>query len=215
MLAQVASAMPPQLVMRRRGRKTEALAPSVQVRLVLSALLDHFVWSAGALATEKPSGDKILSLFFAGGHASFDGPGEGAVGGSIHAWLARLHLARQAHTPVLRIEDDEAGSAFALSIAVADEAAKLQTPTPLAEVLSAPAWAPRRLAVLQTVAMLAEFHALLIDYVRSSARQPLTLGSQDLPPLLFDTLPAPRLMGIRTLLPRALERRRRCLPQRG
>lgn len=206
MLAQAAAALPPQLVMRRRARKAEPLAPSVQVRIVLSALLDHFVASADAAATEKPRGDKVLSLFFAGGRAGFSGPGEGAVGGSIHAWLARLHLARQAHTPVLRIEDDEAGAAFALSIAVAEDAAALQTPTPLAKVLSAPAWAARRLAVLQTVALLAEFHPPLHDYVRSGARKPLALGPQDLPPLLFNTLPALRLMGIRALLPRALER---------
>lgn len=206
MLRQVASACPPQLVQRRRGRKTEPLAPGVQVRVLLSALLDHFVASAGAAASEKPAGDKVLALFFAGGRARFDGPGEAAMGGSIHAWLARLHLARQAHMPVLRIEDDEAGSAFALSIAVAEDAAALQTPTPLAKVLSAPAWAPRRLAVLQTVALLAEFYPPLNAYVRSGARKPLTLDAQELQPLLFDTLPALRLMGIRTLLPRALER---------
>lgn len=206
MLAQAASALPPQLVMRRRGRKTEPLEPSLQLRIVLSALLDHFVWSAHAAATEKPPGDKLLRLFFAGGRARFDGPGEGAVGGSIHAWLARLHLARQPHTPVLRIEDDDRGAAFALSIAVAEDASALQTPTPLAKVLSAPAWGSRRMAVLQTVAMLAEFHPPLHEYVRSGARKPLQLGPQELPALLFETLPALRLMGIRALLPRALER---------
>ena len=206
LLLQVASALPPQLVLRRRGRNTEPLASSLQARLLISALLDHFVGSADAAAAEKPPGDKVLSLFFAGGRARFDDPGDQAVGGSIQAWLARLHLARQAHMPVLRIEDDEAGPAFALSIAVAEDAATLQKPTPLAEVLSAPAWAPRRLAVLQTVAMLAEFHPQLNDYVRAGAREPLTLGPKELPPLLFDTLPALRLMGIRTLLPRALER---------
>jgi uncharacterized Zn finger protein len=206
MLAQVASALPPHLVLRRCGRKTEPLAPSVQMRLLLSTLLDHFVQSAGGASAEKPPDDKVLVLFFEGGRASFDGPGEGAIGGSIHAWLARLHLARQAHAPVLRIEDDEDDAAFALSIAVAEDAAMLQAPTPLAKVLSAPAWASRRLALLQTVAMLAEFHPPLNDYVRQGARKPLALEPQDLPHLLFDTLPALRLMGIRTLLPRGLDR---------
>ena len=206
MVMQVASALPQELVVRRHGRKRQALAPAIQARLLLSALIDHFARSAQAAASEKPPGDKVLALFFGSGRARFDGPGEGAVGGSIHAWLARLHLARQAHTPVLRIEDDESGAAFALSIAVAEAAATLQTPTPLAEVLSAQAWAPRRLAVLQTVAMLAEFHPPLHDYVRAGARKALVVGPQELPSLLFDTLPALRLMGIRTLLPRALER---------
>ncbi|HEY2925997.1 DEAD/DEAH box helicase, partial [Piscinibacter sp.] len=145
-------------------------------------------------------------LFFSSGRARFDGPGEGAVGGSIHAWLARLHLARQAHTPVLRVDEDDAGAGFALSLAVAEDAATLHTPTPLAKVLAATAWADRRSAVLQTVAMLAEFHPALNDYVRAGARKPLAVSPQALPALLFDTLPALRLVGIRTLLPRTLER---------
>ena len=82
----------------------------------------------------------------------------------------------------------------------------LQTPTPLSKVLSAPAWAERRPLVLKTVAVLAEFHPPLNDYVRGGATQPLAVTPQALPSLLFETLPALRLMGIRTLLPRALER---------
>jgi superfamily II DNA or RNA helicase len=215
LVTQVAAAWPPQLVWRRRGRKDESPAPLRQVRLLLSALLDHFVQSADAAAAEKATGHKLLALFFGGRRVSFDGPGEAAMGGSIHAWLARLHLARHAHTPVLRIEDkksdegdesDGDGAAFALSVAVAEGQAALQQPTPLAKVLSAPAWAARRMAVLQTVAMLAEFHPPLHSYVRAGARRPMALSAQELPALLFDTLPALRLLGIRTLLPRALER---------
>jgi uncharacterized Zn finger protein/superfamily II DNA or RNA helicase len=206
MLAQVACALPSQFVLRRRGRKNEPLDALVQARLLLSAVLDHYTHAAKVGTTEKPPGDKVLALFFSSGRARFDGPGEGAVGGSIHAWLARLHLARQAHTPVLRVDEDDAGAGFALSLAVAEDAATLHTPTPLAKVLTATAWADRRPAVLQTVAMLAEFHLPLNDYVRAGARKPLALTPQALPALLFDTLPALRLMGIRTLLPRALER---------
>jgi len=60
--------------------------------------------------------------------------------------------------------------------------------------------------VLKTVALLAEFHPPLNDYVRGGARQPLAVRPEQLPPLLFETLPALRLMGVRTVLPRALER---------
>src|SRR5438034_361670 len=81
----------------------------------------------------------------------------------------------------------------------ADDAATLQAPTPLAKVLSAATWADRRPAVLQTIAMLAEFHPPLNDYVRAGARKPAAVTPQALPPLLFETLPALRLMGIRTL----------------
>ena len=210
MLEQAATALPPGFVLRRHGRKKEALPSAAQARVLLSALLSHFVETASGAAVEKPPGDKVLALFFGSGRATFDGPGEGAVAGSIHAWLSRLHLARHAHTPVLQLEEDEAGAGavanFALSLAVADDAAVLQAPTPLAEVMAAPAWASRRFAVLQTVAMLAEFHPPLNDYVRSGARRPLAVRPDELPPLLFDALPALRLMGIRALLPKSLDR---------
>lgn len=42
--------------------------------------------------------------------------------------------------------------------------------------------------------------------MRNGARQPLAVRPEQLPPLLFETLPALRLMGVRTVLPRALER---------
>jgi hypothetical protein len=107
---------------------------------------------------------------------------------------------------VLQLEEDVQGENFALSLAVADEAAPLQPPTALAEVMAAPAWAARRYAVLQTVAMLAEFHPPLAGYVRAGARTPLPVSCGELPALLFEALPALRLMGIRTLLPKVLQR---------
>ena len=206
MLAQVAAALPRDLVQHRQGRKKLTLSEAAQARLLLSALLDHYVRAANAAAIEKPPGDKVLALFFGSDVARFDGPGEGAVPGSIHGWLARLHLTRQTHAPVLQLEEDTTDRGFALSLTVADEATALDHPTPLAEVLTATAWAARRFAVLQTVAMLAEFHPPLNDYVRAGARRPLLVGSADLPALLFEALPAMRLMGIRTLMPRSLER---------
>lgn len=148
----------------------------------------------------------MRALFFGTGHARLDGPGEGAIAGSIQTWLARLHLAAQAHRPVLQIDEADAGDGFALSLAVVDERSRLDTPTPLAAVLSKPGSAAQRLAVLKTVALLAEFHAPLNDYVRGGARRPLALRPEQLPPLLFETLPALRLMGVRTVLPRGLER---------
>lgn len=202
----VAGAMTPKFLLRQAGRRKEALDPAVQARLLLSALLGHLVVSADGVATEKAAADKVLALFFKTGQARFDGPGEAAVAGGIHAWLARLHLATRMHAPVLRLEEQEAGDGFALSLAVAEEASSAQAPTPLAHVLTEPAWRERRAEVLGTVAMLAAFHPPLSDYVRQGARKPLVVEPEALPPLLFDTLPALRLMGIRTLLARSLDR---------
>jgi uncharacterized Zn finger protein/superfamily II DNA or RNA helicase len=206
LVARAAAELAPDLLQHRQGRKRSALAALTQARLLLSALVDALLRElAGAPAPTRQGGDdKVLALFFGSGMARLDGPGEGAVAGSIQAWLSRLHLAAEAWRPVLRIDEADAG--FALSLAVADEAGTPAAPTPLATVIAAPAWADRRFGVLKTVALLAEFHPPLHEHVRQGARQPLQVSSHELPALLFETLPALRLMGVRTQLPRALQR---------
>ena len=209
-----ATGLPAGLLQHRQGRKTSALAAVHQARLLLSLLLDHGVFAgpeSAAVTGAKPKvlDGKIPQLYFGTGRGRFDGPGETAWPGSIQTWLSRLHLARQPMAPVLQLGEAAGvagGDGFALSIAVADEAQALHKPTPLATVMKAPAWQARRMAVLQTVALLAEFHPPLADYVRSGAREPLPLGLAELPDFLFGALPAIRLLGIRALLPKSLDR---------
>ena len=206
LLQRVAAAVPPGLLLRVNGRQKQTLTPARQARLLLSLLLDHLLRASQPAATEKLAGDPVVALFFGSGEARFDGPGQGAMAGSIQAWLARLHLAHQPFVPVLQLEENAASSGFALSLAVAEETQPLAQPTALSKVLSSKAWQARRMAVLQTVAMLAEFHSPLNDYVRGLAKKPLLIEAAELPALLFEALPAMRLLGIRALLPRALER---------
>ena len=205
-----AISLPPGLVQRKQGRKTSPLAAATQARLLLSLLLDHAVFAGadgtGSAAQAKALDGKIPQLFFATGRGRFDGPGETAWPGSIQTWLSRLHLARQPTAPVLQIDEAAGGDGFALSVAVADEAQALHPPTPLATVMKAPAWQARRMAVLQTVALLSEFYPPLSGYLRSGAREPLPLGLSELPAFLFESLPAIRLLGIRALLPKSLDR---------
>jgi len=229
-----ATGLPAALLQHKQGRKTTPLAAVTQARLLLSLLLDHGVFggaepghrareglvpgqgpkatsrvraeSTSATTKAKALDGKVPQLFFGTGRGRFDGPGETAWPGSIQTWLSRLHLARQPVAPVLQIDEAADGDGFALSVAVADEAQALHKPTPLATVMTAPAWQARRMAVLQTVALLAEFHPPLAGYLRTGARAPLPLALPELPAFLFEALPAIRLLGIRTLLPKALDR---------
>jgi hypothetical protein len=60
--------------------------------------------------------------------------------------------------------------------------------------------------VLQTVSLLAEFFPAFNRYISAGAATPIPLEPEALPPFLFDTLPIIRLLGIRALLPKALDR---------
>ncbi|WP_291985069.1 DEAD/DEAH box helicase [Candidatus Accumulibacter sp. ACC007] len=225
LLQRVQAALPPGRVTVREGRKTLPLSAEAQATVLCSLFLDHFIHAWSTADGDKAAGDKTLALFFLGGRALYDGPGEGSVAAGIHAWLARFHLARREHAPVLCLDDgaaqadehgehdehderaghDDDGDPFELTLA-AESGAALQPPVALATVLADPAWAQARFAVLQTVSLLAEFYPPLNAYVSAGARTPLRIAADALPAFLFDTLPVVRLLGIRALLPKALER---------
>jgi superfamily II DNA or RNA helicase len=155
-------------------------------------------------AHRGPDDDPVQALFFGTLRARFDGPGEGTVPGSIQAWLARLQLERAAWMPALKL--DAQGAKHLLSIHAVDTGAALAEPVPLAQVLGESAWAGRRMELLRKVAVLADFHPPIHEYVRTGAQRPMALAADTLPDFLFDALPALRLLGIRTLLPRGMDR---------
>ena len=192
----------------KRGKSQATSLPHLQQALALCGLfLDFFIQQWAKLDAEKMAVHKALGLFFGVRWAKFDGPGEGATGVGIQLWLARFHLARHTHAPVLCL--DEGDTHFHLSLAVEQRSAgssDLIAPAPMAEILTSPAWQESRFQVLQTVALLAQFFAPLNAYLSAGAKQPMQLTAQDLPAFLFETLPVIRLLGIRALLPKALDK---------
>ncbi|MCY0854816.1 hypothetical protein [Cupriavidus sp. D39] len=89
---------------------------------------------------------------------------------------------------------------------VEHRSAVLKTPVSLAAILTEQAWSKARFGILQTIALLAECFPPINAYISASAKAPIKIAADALPGLLFDTLPVVRLLGIRALLPKALER---------
>jgi superfamily II DNA or RNA helicase len=189
----------------KRHAKLEPLGAQAQAAAACGFFLDHAVRAWSTIEREKPAGHPVLKLFFAGSTERFDGPGQASVPGSIQAWLSRLHLDRQAHVPVLQLDENLSG-AFQLTLGVERSTAAQEPPVPLADVLGLSRWAKARFAILQQVSVLSEFYAPLADHLRHGAVEPVQIASDELPAFLFDTLPAVRLLGVRALLPKALER---------
>ncbi len=223
LLQRLADALPAGMVLlqpaatpqRKRSVKAKGAAWSIgaadQASVLCSLFLAHYIQAWSAAERDKPAADKTLALFFVSGAARFDGPGEAAIPGSIQNWLARLHLARHEHTPLLCLDESErAAGGFALSLAVERGVDRntpaTQLPVPLADVIGEARWAKARYPILQQVAVLAEFFPPLAAHVSSGASTPLALASDELAGFLFDTLPAVRLLGVRALLPKALDR---------
>jgi len=204
LMSRLAEGLPAGLAVLQRRRKQEQLTPQVQAEVLCSLALDHFTHQWSGLA--RSDGDKIAKLFFATGRAVFDGPGEGSVAAGIQVWLSRFHLARHIHSPVLWLEKAKATDDFALSLTVENREVPLEKPAPLSKILSDKHWKAKRFGVLQTVSLLSGFFPPLNSYISAGARQPIRITAAELPALLFDTLPIIRLLGIRAVLPRALDR---------
>jgi uncharacterized Zn finger protein len=204
LIGQLAVRLPSGLLVFHGNKKLANLSGEVQAVALCSLFLSEFIrhWSdAGA---EKPYSNKLINLFFGHGHARFDGSGESEVGSGVQLWLARFHIGHQAHAPVLRLEEENIG--FSLSLGVAARNDLLQEPASFASLLTDPAWQENRYSVLRTVALLAEFFPDFNDYINTGATTPIALSAEALPAFLFDVLPVIRLLGIRTLLPKVLDR---------
>ncbi|MGL6072041.1 SNF2-related protein [Craterilacuibacter sp.] len=202
LLQELADNLPAGLLQLKQAGQSVRLSPMAQAQALCALLLTHYVHTLCALDKEKNAADKTLQLFFGSGLACYDASGETAIAAGIQAWLARLVLAQQNHVPVLCLDEDAEGD-FSLTLAVQHVGSPV--PHPLSEILTEPAWQELRFGILQAVSLLAGFYPPLHAYVRGLARTPLRISAGALPDLLFDVLPLLRLLGIRVLLPKALQ----------
>ena len=202
------SRRPPGLLWQSKTTRKAELAAAGQTLLLCSLILDHYIRLWSNPEREKSWGDKTLTLFFVTGSVRFNAPGEGSIALGIHQWLSRLSLPQQDYAPVILLRDghDDEANRFLLELAVENRQSPLEPPVPLARLLQDPGQAAIRFHILQSIARLTEFHPALADYVRQGANTPLSIATGELPDLLFHTLPLLRLLGIRILMPKALER---------
>lgn len=206
-LRQLARGLPAGLLRLRQGSREVQLPPMAQALAACGLLVDHWIreWA------ELPAGrqdDKTLALLFGEGRACFDQPGEAGTAKRMHLWLSRLQLAERDYLPVLRITERRSRTGFNLHVDVEDcrRDKRAGKPAPLKTVLTHASWQVARGDILQTVGLLAESHPPLNDYVARGGRRPLALEPEAMPELLEKVFPVLRLLGIRILMPRTLER---------
>jgi len=205
LLQHLANALPDGLVSSGKAKKRRVLTRRAQAEYLCALFLNHYLHHGADIDREKLYGDKTLALFFGDRPVRYDAPGEGSTPGSIHQWLSRFHLTARDFVPLLCLEEGRADQ-FSLELAVESRSSALDKPVPIAVVLREVDWSEARFGILQTVSLLTEFFPPLNDYLRAGAGKPLQIASKALPDFIFKTLPVLRLLGIRTLMPKELER---------
>ncbi|BAU57821.1 helicase [Halorhodospira halochloris] len=213
LLQTLAAGTPDSLIQLTESAADSRLDRLTRGRLLCGLFMDYWI-REGSELSDSARNDAVANLLFGGGCARLTDPGQAGTAASLHNWLRWLHLAESAQTLTLRIDEPEP-EAFELSIEVGEDpdssggaGAGTQNGTrphrPLAEVLAE--GGQGHSSLLRTTAMLADAYPPLREYLRDSARKPLALTLEEIPQLLFEVLPTLQLLGVRTLLPRALER---------
>ena len=206
-LRQLAQGLPAGLLRLHKGRRYEEMPPMAQALAACGLLMDHAIRQCADLPASQQE-DKTLALLFGAGRARFDRPGEGGTAERMHLWLSRLQLAERDYLPVLRLTERRNHAGFNLHVDAEDRRPEARggKPTPLKTVLTRNEWRDARGDLLQTIGLLGESYPPLNDYVARGGKRPLALEPEAMPELLETVFPALRLLGIRILMPRALER---------
>ena len=121
---------------------------------------------------------------------------------SLQLWLSRFFLSQQRLLPVFEVS--EVGDCFEVGIVVEDREQPLAAPLPLADLMESKALAAQRLGLLRDLSNVADFFPPLRAHIAAHGRQKLRFDGLQFVEVLFDALPAMRLLGMRVLLPKAL-----------
>ena len=191
--------IPPGMLQYERG-KTVKTCYLTAVSLV-AMLLDYFIgqWSA------PDKQDAVHNMFFAGKSGAFDSPGEKAVPAGISSWLSRLQMTHRQFLPVLKVDEGDDGN-FEISIAIENRKDTREVPVPLSEVLKGKTYEKHRFDILQDLSLLSRLITGLEKYILSEAIDPVSMDNQEFVPFLFEALPALKLLDIKTILPKSLQK---------
>ncbi|TAN31292.1 MAG: helicase SNF2 [Actinomycetota bacterium] len=203
-VSELAGLLLPELLILEDIGDSQLLSNETTAVILCSLVLDALVSQLSDSNGDKANENQVVDLFFGSKRGSFLGPGQGEITSGIQAWLSRFHFAQADYVPMLWLE--EAGEGFSLSLRVEKRGESVTGPAPLSEVLSQSQWQGSRYSILQKIALLTEFFPGLGEYVSSGAQMPIWLSQSDLQAFLFDAVPIIRLLGLRAILPKELDR---------
>ena len=180
------------------------LVPSSPAWFMTTCFLTEMIHSKAKLLTWQ---DKVYQLFFDGGTSTFDGIGEKNIPGSIKSWTDHLSTPAMRYLPIVMVRDDrEDGSEFLLDIAVKDSEASDGAEVELSRVFDDDEYKAARYDILRDISLLSSLVGGIDNYLAHEAESPMKLDNATFTQFLMDVVPAMRLLKIKLLLPKSLQR---------
>lgn len=195
---QIIQLCPPQLLALKHDGETMHFSPADQLRYLCSLFLQEMI---GQFGQSRPQG--VEPAFIYGDSIDTNHYEQREAPEAISQWLHQFYLAERKHQPILKVEEYKKGY-FALSLWISlHETEELLS---LEELLQNPEYESQRWQLLQDFGLLSRQVPQLANLLRHPDKEQVLLGSEEFTPLLLETLPALEMLGIRTLLPKALHR---------
>ena len=197
MVESLQQVLPPNLLMLKASARQKPSQLKNQAEVLLSYLIGRLV---ATLKSSHADDTPASQLFFSQKPQAFRGIGEKAIPGSIQAWLSRFFLSERQYRPTMLVSE-AAGGGFTLDVAIerGGEAILLK------DILSDEAMEGQRFTILKELSLLSALVSGLEDYINADGKSPIGYTTQQFVPLLFETIPAVRLLGVKVVLPKSLQ----------
>ncbi|MEY4905968.1 MAG: hypothetical protein RLZZ292_3783, partial [Bacteroidota bacterium] len=154
-----------------------------------------------------PNSGKMTSvetIFFTPQTAIFDTFQEKEIPNSIQLWSNRFYLTERNLVPLLKVNDIDGG--FEVNLFIENKKNKITDPIALSDIFTKTEHKSIRLDVLKSLSLLTEHFPQLQKLIARKGAEPLHFDSQSFVKVFFDILPIMRLLGIRVMLPKALNK---------
>ncbi len=206
----LAKLLPPHtLAFDMAGQPRFPRTPTEQAVALLALFMDDFVCKQAF----KSAGTEAEAIFF--GLTPFDSLHftRKETAPAIQKWLQKFFLQEKKFAPLLKVEEDEDNSGFLLSCWVEDKRDALRPLIKLKDIFGKKnKYAEAQADVLRDYSLLSEYLPAIGEVLQKKGDHTLSFNPEMFVPILLDSLPVIGLLGIKVLLPKALERLARPRP---
>jgi SNF2 family DNA or RNA helicase/uncharacterized Zn finger protein len=160
-------------------------------------------YNNGWKSIKTPShGWKIDELFFDNRLHRFETFSEIEIPNTIQLWLNRFYISKKEFSPVLRVNEKE-NVGFEVEVLIKDNTAPMQPVESLHAFMKGDS--DKHFSVLKDLQVLTQYLPELNTAIASRGEEKLHYTTQTFADVLTGILPAIRMFGIRTLLPKSLQ----------
>lgn len=153
--------------------------------------------------TANTDGWKINDLFFNNAKHAFNQFSEKEIPNTIQLWLNRFYISKKDFSPVIQVHETSDNNGFEVEVLMKDNTTPMQPVESLLSFMKRDS--DKQFAALKDLQLLAHYLPELNNTIASKGKQKLQYNTQTFAEVLTGILPAIRLFGIQTLLPKSLQ----------